>query len=181
GTEHSGIEVEIAVAPEGRAIAPDRVIVDVVIGERPEQRPDPAISAVSVPPPSLRAAMPADQRSACGKLSARDRIAEDARVPQRAVVRERIQRSAHITGTDRGGSDLMEASSAMPSEMMGAGKMTAAKMSTTTTTTMEMGVTAAVPTMTAAMTTAVTPTRTAAVTPTMTATMTAASRKRGAG
>ena len=70
----------------------------------------------------------------------------------------------------------MEASSAMPSEMMGAGKMTAAKMSTTTTT-MEMGVTAAVPTMT----TAVTPTMTATMTPTMTATMTAASRKRGAG
>jgi hypothetical protein len=118
--------------------------------------------------------MPADHRGACGKLSARDWIAEDARIPQRAVVRQRTQRISDIAGTDRGGSRLMEASRATPSapsaaEMVGAGKMSAAMSPA-----VEMGVTAAKSTMTATMST-VAP---AAMTTTMTA---AASRKCRAG
>jgi len=119
--------------------------------------------------------MPADHRSAGGKLSARHRIAEDACISQRAVVRERIQRAPDIVGTDRGASRLMEASPAMPgapsaAEMVGTGKMSAAMSPA-----VEVGVTAAMSTMAAAVATAMTATAMTA------ATMTAASRKRVTG
>src|SRR5207302_4638694 len=59
--KYSGVDIGIAVVPETDAVSPDRVIVDVVIGERPEQRTNPSISAVAVLPPSASAAalMPA--------------------------------------------------------------------------------------------------------------------------
>jgi hypothetical protein len=125
--------------------------------------------------------MPADHRSAGGKLSARHRIAEDACISQRAVVRERIQRAPDIVGTDRGASRLMEASPAMPgapsaAEMVGTGKMSAAMSPA-----VEVGVTAAMSTMAAAVATAMTATAMTAATMTAAAAMTAASRKRVTG
>ena len=75
GPEQTGVDIDIAIAPEAGAVAPERVVIDVVIGEWPEQRPDPAKSAVGVPPPpSMRAAVPADDGSARGKLSSRGGI-----------------------------------------------------------------------------------------------------------
>ena len=54
GAEQAGINVVIAVVPERGADArsPQRIVVDVEIGERPEQRSDPAVSAIAVPPPA---------------------------------------------------------------------------------------------------------------------------------
>ena len=54
------IDVRVTVVPEA-VVAPDRIVIDVVIGERPEQRPDPSISAVAVLPPSVRAVAAACQ------------------------------------------------------------------------------------------------------------------------
>ena len=74
------IDVRVTVVPEG-VVAPNRIIIDVVIGERPEQRPDPSISAVAVLPPSVRvvaAAVPARQCGSRGDLPARGGIAEQA-------------------------------------------------------------------------------------------------------
>src|SRR3954451_4156198 len=51
-TEDAGIDVRIAVAPEAGTVAPDRVIVQIVIRERPEQRTDPAIAATRTLPAS---------------------------------------------------------------------------------------------------------------------------------
>src|SRR6202008_2134534 len=87
GSEHAGIDIDVAITPEARAVAPDGVVVDVIIGERPEQRPDPAISAIPVPPPSM-GAVPADQRGAGRELSARDWVGDDAGISQRMAVRE---------------------------------------------------------------------------------------------
>jgi len=76
--EDRGIDVRIRVAPEAGAITPDGVVVDIVNGERPKQRPDPSISAVAMSPPPVRGAtaMPARQRSSRGDLPAQRRIAE---------------------------------------------------------------------------------------------------------
>src|SRR3954462_9891799 len=74
------IDVRVTVVPEA-VVAPDRIVIDVVIGERPEQRPDPSISAAAVLPPSVRAvaaSMPACQCGSRGDLSARAGIAEQA-------------------------------------------------------------------------------------------------------
>src|SRR6266581_4540906 len=59
-----GVDVRITVVPEADAVTPDGVVVDIVNGEWPEQRPDPSISAVAVSPPPVRdaAAVPARQR-----------------------------------------------------------------------------------------------------------------------
>jgi hypothetical protein len=75
-----GIDIAVAVVPEADAVAPDRVVVDIEIGERPEQRPDSSISAIAVSPPPVRdaAAMPAGQRCSRDDLSARRRVAEQA-------------------------------------------------------------------------------------------------------
>src|ERR1700716_3599477 len=75
-----GIDVRITVVPEADAVTPDGVVVDIVNGEWPKQRPDPSISAVAVSPPPVRdaAAMPAGQRCSRGDLSARRRVAEQA-------------------------------------------------------------------------------------------------------
>src|SRR3954447_19098887 len=56
--EDGRVNVTIAVTPERVviAIAPERVVVDVVIREWPEQRADPAVAAIAVPPPSFAAA-----------------------------------------------------------------------------------------------------------------------------
>src|SRR6266567_991143 len=67
-----GIDVRITVVPEADAVTPDGVVVDIVNGEWPEQRPDPSISAVAVSPPPVRdeAAVPARQRRSRGDLPA---------------------------------------------------------------------------------------------------------------
>src|SRR6266705_386511 len=71
-----GIDVTITVVPEADAVTPDGVVVDVVNGERPEQRPDPSISAVAVSPPPVlgAAAMPAGQRCNRYDLPAHRRV-----------------------------------------------------------------------------------------------------------
>src|SRR6476646_6046763 len=73
-----GIDVRITVVPEADAVTPDGVVVDIVNGEWPKQRPDPSISAVAVSPPPVRdaTAMPAHQRCSRGDLSARRRVAK---------------------------------------------------------------------------------------------------------
>src|SRR5260370_31529118 len=67
-----GMDVRITVGPEAGAVAPDGVVVDIVNGEWPKQRPDPSISAVAVSPPPVRdvAAMPARQRCSRDDLPA---------------------------------------------------------------------------------------------------------------
>src|ERR1700688_1247779 len=72
-----GIDVGITVVPEADAITPDGVVVDIVNSEWPKQRPDPSISAVTVPPPPVPdvAAMPARQRCSRGDLPAHRRVA----------------------------------------------------------------------------------------------------------
>src|SRR5260370_24450579 len=64
--KHAGVDVIIAVAREGGpgTVAPERIVIDVIKGERPEQRPDPSIAAVAVSPPSGAAVVPARQRRA---------------------------------------------------------------------------------------------------------------------
>src|SRR5258706_9162245 len=73
-----GIEVGITVVPEADAVTPDGVVVDIVNGEWPEQRPDPTISAIAVSPPPVRdvAAMPARQRCSRDDLPAHRRVAK---------------------------------------------------------------------------------------------------------
>src|SRR6266481_1053942 len=73
-----GIDVRITVVPEADAITPNGVVIDILIGERPEQRPDPSISTVAVSPPSVRgaAAMPAGQRCSRGDLPAHRGVAK---------------------------------------------------------------------------------------------------------
>jgi hypothetical protein len=74
--EDRGMDIGIAVAPEPDAIAPHRVVVDIVNGEWPEHRPDPAISAVGMLPPSIRSAtiIPTSERGNRRDLLARRRI-----------------------------------------------------------------------------------------------------------
>src|ERR1700716_1413088 len=73
-----GIDIFITVVPEADAITPDGVVVDIVNGEWPKQRPDPSISAVVVSPPPVRdaAAMPARQRRSRDDLPPHRRVAK---------------------------------------------------------------------------------------------------------
>src|SRR5258708_14592172 len=73
-----GIDVRITVVPEADAVTPDGVVVDIVNGEWPKQRPDPSISAVAVSPPPVRdvAAMPARQPSSRDDLPPHRRVAK---------------------------------------------------------------------------------------------------------
>src|SRR5258705_5768477 len=63
---HAGVDVIIAVVPERGpgTVAPERIVIDVIKGERPEHRPDPSIAAVAVSPPSGAAVVPARQAPA---------------------------------------------------------------------------------------------------------------------
>src|ERR1700736_2971048 len=76
GRKDRGIDVRITVVPEADAVTPDGVVVDIVNGEWPEQRPDPSISAVAMSPPPVRdaAAMPARQRRNRDELPAHRRV-----------------------------------------------------------------------------------------------------------
>src|SRR5215470_11619632 len=76
--EDSRIDVPVAVAPEAGSVTENRVVVDIVKSERPEQRPDPAVAAINVPPPAARGApvTPARQRGSRHDLAARHRFAE---------------------------------------------------------------------------------------------------------
>src|SRR6202048_4920825 len=76
GRKDRGIDVGITVVPEADAVTPDGVVVDIVDGEWPKQRPDPSISAVAVSPPPARdvAAVPARQRCSRGDLPAYRRV-----------------------------------------------------------------------------------------------------------
>src|SRR5882757_8769058 len=73
-----GIDVRITVVPEADAVIPDGVVVDIVNGERPEQWPDPTISAVAVSPPPIRGTtvLRAGQRCNRDDLPARRRVSE---------------------------------------------------------------------------------------------------------
>src|ERR1700737_1311940 len=73
-----GIDVRITVVPEADAVTPDGVVVDIVNGEWPKQRPDPSISAIAVSPPPVCdvAAMPARQRCSRDDLPARRWVAK---------------------------------------------------------------------------------------------------------
>src|ERR1700730_9579410 len=77
GRKDRGMDVWITVVPEADAVTPDGVIVDIVNGEWPVQRPDPTISAVAMSPPPVRgaAAMPACQRRSRDELPAQRRVA----------------------------------------------------------------------------------------------------------
>src|SRR6202048_3712415 len=74
--EDRGIDVRIPGVPEADAVTPDGVVVDIVNGEWPEQRPDPSISAVAMSPPPVRGAatMPAGQRCSRDDLPAHRRV-----------------------------------------------------------------------------------------------------------
>src|SRR5271154_2885705 len=76
GRKDRGIDVRITVVPEADAVTPDGVVVDIVDGEWPKQRPNPSISAVAVSPPPVRdvAAMPARQRCRRDDLPALRRV-----------------------------------------------------------------------------------------------------------
>src|ERR1700736_6502918 len=78
GRKDRGIDIRITVVPEADAVTPDGVVVDIVNGEWPKQRPEPSISAVAVSPPPVRdpAAMPARQRCSRDDLPAHRRVAK---------------------------------------------------------------------------------------------------------
>src|SRR5689334_20054189 len=78
GRKDPGIDVRIAVVPEAGTIAQDRVVMHIENGEWPEQRADPAISAVVVAPPSIRVGAVAQAAERCNRddLLARHRIGE---------------------------------------------------------------------------------------------------------
>src|ERR1700676_2750215 len=78
GRKDRGIDIRITVFQEADAVTPDGVVVDIVNGEWPKQRPDPSISAVAVSPPPVRdaAAMPARQRCSRDDLPAHRRVAK---------------------------------------------------------------------------------------------------------
>ena len=50
--KNRGIDIRITVGPEADAVTPDGVVVDIVDGEWPKQRPDPSVCAVAVSPPA---------------------------------------------------------------------------------------------------------------------------------
>ena len=80
GREQAGVNVTIAVAPERGviAVAPHSVVVHIVVGERPEQRADPSVSAVTMSPPAVSAVtslMPSRRRRAGGDAGAGVQIA----------------------------------------------------------------------------------------------------------
>src|SRR3954452_17047934 len=60
-----GIDVRVTVVPEAGAVTPDDVVIDIVNGEWPKQRPDPPISAVAVSPPPLRVLTAVRARQCC--------------------------------------------------------------------------------------------------------------------
>src|SRR5882762_8053926 len=95
-----GIDVGITVVPEACAITPHGVVVDIRDGERPEQRPDPSISAVAVPPPPARTAlaMPARQRRGGNNLPSHRRVADPG-----------VDRVAEVLRSEGSGSDLAAA------------------------------------------------------------------------
>src|ERR1700676_2058406 len=78
GRKDRGIDIRITVVPEADAVTPDGVVVDIVNGEWPQQRPAPSISAVVVSPPPVHeaAAMPARQRRSRDDLPAHRRVAK---------------------------------------------------------------------------------------------------------
>ena len=78
---HCSRSPRTSVAPNSRT--PHRIVVHVVIGERPEQRADPAIATIAMPPPSAAApVVPSRGRSTCRDPGARARIAQRAGVMQ---------------------------------------------------------------------------------------------------
>src|SRR5262249_54053282 len=105
GGKNSGIDVRIAVVPETGAITQHGVVVNIENGEWPEQRPDPAISAVAVAPPALRGsavAQPA-QRCNCDDLPARRRVGKPGlHGPADALRPERSRPCVPTTGISAG-------------------------------------------------------------------------------
>src|SRR5438067_10169265 len=91
------IDVRITVVPEADAVTPDDVVVDIVNGEWPKQRPDPSISAVAMSPPPLRdaTALPARQRCSRHDLPAHRRVAKPG-----------IHSVVHVLRSEGGRSDL---------------------------------------------------------------------------
>src|SRR5437660_12338962 len=98
-----GIDVRITVVPEADAVTPDGVVVDILIGEWQEQRPDPSISAVAVSPPPVRdaAAMPARQRCGRDDLPAHRRVAKPGIYNVADVLRSEGSRS-DVAATGKG-------------------------------------------------------------------------------
>src|SRR5205085_1204088 len=82
GTKEAGIDVRVAVAPEAEAIAPNRVVIHVIVSEGPEQRTDPAIATARMLPPAAADAMPANQGRRSRNLDSRRRVAEQAAIAQ---------------------------------------------------------------------------------------------------
>src|SRR5216684_3923113 len=163
GRKHAGVDVVVAVAPERgpKTAAPDRIVIDVKISERPEQRSDPSISAIGVLPPSASSptVIPARHRRASGDPGANIGVTQRDRVAQCAGKRTRVHRVVHAAG-----SHVVDGVAPTTAEVR-----TAAEMSNTMAATTEMCATMT----TAVMTTTVmtTTVMTAAVTTTsMTAT-----------
>src|ERR1700720_351122 len=98
-----GIDIFITVGPKADAITPDGVVVDIVNGEWPKQRPDPSISAVVVSPPPVRdaAAMPARQRRSRDDLPAHRRVAKPGIRGVADVLRSKGSRS-DVAATSKG-------------------------------------------------------------------------------
>src|ERR1700737_2039676 len=87
GGEKAGKDVIVAVAPEQGivAIAPYRVVINVVIGERPKYRADPAVSAAGMSPPPVSpaaAALPSRRGRTRNDLSASIWIVQRSSVAQ---------------------------------------------------------------------------------------------------
>src|SRR5229473_935857 len=103
GRKHAGVDVVVAVAPERgpKTAAPDRIVIDVKISERPEQRSDPSISAIAMLPPSASrlTVIPACHRRASGDPGANIGVPQRGRVAQRARKRTRVHRVTHAAGS----------------------------------------------------------------------------------
>src|SRR5882672_11050925 len=94
GREYRGVDIAVAIAPEADAVAPERVVVDVVIGERPEQRTHPSIPTITMLPPSARAtaAVPARQRGGSSDLHPRHRLRDPVGAAGEIGARQRAGR-----------------------------------------------------------------------------------------
>src|ERR1700687_3746447 len=102
-----GIDVRITVVPEADAVTPDGVVVDIVNGEWPEQRPDPSIPAVAVsPPPTPARAVPPPPVRDVAAMPARQRYSRDDLPAHRRVAKPGIHSVADVLRSEGSRSDV---------------------------------------------------------------------------
>src|SRR6202167_2775751 len=99
----------LAVIPQRGIVAPHRVAREIVIGEWPKQRTDPAIAAMTVAPPAAITAMaaPSGGRRSGSDMRAGRGIVQRVMVMQRAGHRTRGERVVNGIGAEIGRAVIM--------------------------------------------------------------------------